>query len=151
MMGDFGKALSHFKKATRLYEEIGDIVSYSYTLWSLASVHKMKGDLTLAEEFIGTARRNFKKTKDPRGIIYCDLSDGEVAWMQGDDRRAEKLIRSALSNAERHKFKLEECHARLLLLNSAKPFRKGAAANNPPCYRKIGIELQFETMPLNIP
>jgi tetratricopeptide (TPR) repeat protein len=143
--------LGHFRKATRLYEEIGDIVSYSYTLWSLAMVYKMKGDLLHASELIGKARKNFKKTKDPRGIIYCDLADGEVAWMEGNNQKAHKMMKSALANAERHKFRLEECHARLLLLNSAQVYRKGAAAKNPPCYKKIGVTLNFGSMPFNIP
>jgi tetratricopeptide (TPR) repeat protein len=151
MMNDYSKALGHFRKATRLYEEIGDIVSYSYTLWSLAMVYKMKGDLAKAGELINNARRNFKKTKDPRGIIYCDLADGEIAWMEGNDRKAQRLMKSALANAERHKFRLEACHARLLLLNSAQVYRKGAAAKNPPCYKKIGIVLNFASMPFNIP
>jgi tetratricopeptide (TPR) repeat protein len=151
IMKEYGMALDHFRKATRLYEEIGDIVSYSYTLWSLAMVYKMKGDLIQAGELIGRARKNFKKTKDPRGIIYCDLADGEVAWMEGNNRKAQKLMQSALANAERHKFKLEGCHARLLLLNVVQDFRKGATAKNPPCYKKIGVDLNFDSMPFNIP
>ncbi len=151
MMNDYGKALGHFRKATLLYEDIGDVVSYSYTLWSLAMVYKMKGNLDLTDELIVKARRNFTKTKDPRGIIYCDLADGEAAWMRGNDCKALKMMQAALANAQRHKFKLEECHARLLLLNSGQIFLKGAAAKNPPCYKKIGVGLNFDTMPFNIP
>jgi tetratricopeptide (TPR) repeat protein len=151
MMNDYGKALGHFRKATRLYEEIGDIVSYSYTLWSLAMVYKMKGDLAKAGELIDNARKNFKKTKDPRGIIYCDLADGEIAWMEGNNRKAHKMIKSALSNAGRHKFRLEECHGHLIALNMKQPYSRGATAKNPPCYKKIGIVLNFGSMPFNIP
>ncbi|HTZ19177.1 MAG TPA: hypothetical protein VMB78_12145, partial [Dissulfurispiraceae bacterium] len=63
----------------------------------------------------------------------------------------EKMIQTALANAQRHKFRLEECHARLLLLNSGQAYRKGADAKNPPCYKRIGISLNFSSMPFNIP
>jgi hypothetical protein len=151
MNGEYGKALSNFKKAAKLYDVIGDIVSYSYTIWSLATLCKMRGDLAGAGIHIAEARRNFRKTKDPRGIIYCDLAEGEAAWMTGNRQAAEKLLKTALVSAATHKFRLEECHARLLLANIGQDYRKGAAARVTPCYRKIGVDLYFETMPFNIP
>jgi tetratricopeptide (TPR) repeat protein len=151
MNGDYGKALGHFRKAAKLYGVIGDIVSYSYTIWSLATLCKMQGDLAGARRHIAEARRNFRKTKDPRGIIYCDLADGEAAWMTGKRQAAEKLLQTAFVSAITHKFRLEECHARLLLANIAQEYRKGAAAKVIPCYRKIGVDFRFDTMPFNIP
>ncbi|HMK59529.1 MAG TPA: tetratricopeptide repeat protein [Dissulfurispiraceae bacterium] len=151
MSGDFAGALLHFKKATDLYSKIGDIVSFSYTLWSLACVYKMKGDLDKAANCIASARKNFKKTKDPRGIVYCDLADGEAAWIKGDRKLARKLIQSALDSSRKHKFRLEECHSKLLLLNSSHPFSSGVAAATVTCYKKIGIDPKLSTAPFNIP
>jgi tetratricopeptide (TPR) repeat protein len=151
MKGDYVRATGEFKKAAALYGRIGDIVSYSYTIWSLATLCKMRGNLAEALKYTAEARRNFRKTKDPRGIIYCDLAQGEVAWMMGKEKRAQALIRGALASAVAHKFRLEECHARLLLLNAGKAYRKGAAAKTPSCYKKIGVGLRFDTMPFNLP
>ena len=151
MRGDYVRATVDFKKAAALYGKIGDIVSYSYTIWSLATLCKMKGDLSSALKYTAEARRNFRKTKDPRGIIYCDLARGEVAWMMGKGKAAHALISEALASAVAHKFRLEECHARLLLLNAGKTYRKGSVAKTPPCYKKIGVGLRFDTMPFNLP
>jgi tetratricopeptide (TPR) repeat protein len=151
MKGDYARAEIEFKKAAALYGRIGDIVSYSYTIWSLATLCKMRGDLPKALKYTAEARRNFRKTKDPRGIIYCDLAQGEVAWMRGKGKAAHALLSEALANAAVHKFRLEECHARLLLLNAGKAYRKGAAAQTPACYKKIGVGLRFDTMPFNLP
>jgi tetratricopeptide (TPR) repeat protein len=151
MDGAFSAALDHFRKATKLYSIIGDIVSYSYTLWSLATLCKMKGDYAGAKKYIAEARKNFRTTRDPRGIIYCDLADGEVAWMTGRRKTAEKLVQTALANAVIHRFRLEECHARLLTANIARDYRKGEAAMGTTCYRKIGVDCRFDSMPFNIP
>jgi tetratricopeptide (TPR) repeat protein len=151
MNGDFGMAVIHFKKAAKLYAVIGDIVSYSYTLWSLATLCKMKEDYAGAKKHLGEARRNFRKTRDPRGLVYCDLADSEILWMKGRRQAAEKLLRLALATALSHKFGIEACHARLLLANIPYKYSKGAAAKTVPCYRKIGLSCNLDSMPFNIP
>jgi hypothetical protein len=108
-------------------------------------------ELSEAMKHIADARRNFRKTKDPRGIIYCDLAAGEIAWMRGKGELAGKFTKEALENSVTHKFALEECHARLLVLNARKAYRKGAAAETPSCYKKIGVGLRFNTAPFNLP
>jgi tetratricopeptide (TPR) repeat protein len=118
--GDFRRAGTHFRKATRLYASIGDIVSYSYTLWSMATLSKLKGDHETAKKHIAEARKNFRRTRDPRGLIYCDLADGEMAWIEGRDKSAIRLVWKALASATAYRFRLEQCHARLLAANVKK-------------------------------
>jgi tetratricopeptide (TPR) repeat protein len=151
MKGNLQDALKHFKKASNLYEKIGDVVSYSYTLWSLANVYKMKSDFVNARLYIKKASNNFKRTKDPRGIIYCDLTLGEVDFMEGRKRFSEKRLTSALSRAESHDFKLEKCHCRMLLMEvrGQKGVRKSVKAEN--CYKKLGVYLDFTGIPFNMP
>ncbi|NTU42637.1 MAG: tetratricopeptide repeat protein [Nitrospirales bacterium] len=144
MLGDFEKAQAHFSDATRLYAEIGDIVSYSYTLWSLATLHKVHGDLDLAQEYTDKAMKNFLKTKDPRGIIYCNLTLGEVDFMRGKKKQGIKKVRSALESAEGYGFKLERCHCRTLL-----GLMEGT--RKPACYKGLGVSIDLTAIPLNIP
>ncbi len=148
MKGRYPDALKHFRKATQLYEDIGDIVSYSYTLWSVAELYKMQRDFTMAKLQIATALRNFKKTKDPRGIIYCDLTLGEIDLMRGRNAAAEKRLRRALANAGKHSFSLEQCHANTLLA-----FLAGASVNAVSLsgYKKIGVAMRTRAIPFNIP
>jgi tetratricopeptide (TPR) repeat protein len=152
MKKNYEDAIRHFKKAAGLYEEIGDIVSYSYTLWSLANVYKMKGDFRNVRFYIKMAQRNFKKTKDPRGLIYCDLTLGETAFMEGKRAVAEGLFASSMKSAKSHSFRLEGCHAETLL---AWARRSGPAAKSlkktAGCYKKIGVDLNFGGIPFNMP
>lgn len=146
MLGNYKDALKHFHMATVLYKEIGDIVSYSYTLWSLANVYKMKMDFGNARIYTEEALKNFQRTKDPRGIIYCDLTIGEIEAMKGRSSLAEKRIVSALNSAERHNFRLEKCHALVLLGHI-----KGKTSSIASCYKKIGVDPQFSGIPFNMP
>jgi tetratricopeptide (TPR) repeat protein len=147
MVDNYRDALRHFEKATALYEDIGDVVSYSYTLWSLANVHKMKMDFTSAMLYIKKALRNFKKTKDPRGIIYCNLTLGEIMFMEGKKGVAGKKFLSALQSAEGYDFKLEKCHAQMLL--TAVGSQQSAVKTE--CYKKMGVHLKFTGIPFNMP
>jgi tetratricopeptide (TPR) repeat protein len=146
MTGNYNDAIKHFRQAERLYEDIGDIVSYSYTLWSFANVYKMKGDLLPARELLKKARRNFKKTRDPRGIIYCNLTLGEMEYMKGKSGRAEKLFRLALKEAVARGFKLETCHARMLLAVMA-----GGPSKTLSCYGRLGVRTMPSGIPCNMP
>jgi len=148
MQKRFGDAMRHFRKASQLYEEIGDIVSYSYTLWSIATTCKMKRDFPQAEAYSSTALRNFKRTKDPRGVIYCDMLLGEIAFMTGRKAAAGKRLRRALLSAGKYGFRLEECHAKTLLalLHDA----PGKAVPSS-CYKRIGVAIHAISIPFNMP
>lgn len=147
MFKNYNEALRHFKKAMRVYEEIGDIVSYSYTLWSLANLYKMEGDLEIAVDYLQRALKNFRKTKDPRGIIYCDLTFGEIDFINNQKASAERKLMNALKNSESHGFKLETCHC-LMFLNYLK---NPDISKLTSCYKKIGVNLNFDGIPFNIP
>lgn len=148
MKNRYGDAARHFKKAAGLYEEIGDVVSYSYTLWSVATVHKMNMDFTQARSYVASAQNNFRKTKDPRGIIYCDMLLGEVDFMMGRKASADKRVRRAVQSAKQYGFSLELCHANTLLAIMA-----GAASSSVPlsCYTKIGVTMHNAAIPFNMP
>lgn len=146
MLDKYSDALKHFNGATVIYENIGDIVSYSYTLWSLANVYKMEGDFDNARLYIKKALRNFRRTKDPRGIIYCGLTLGEIDFMEGKRGVAEKRFLSALVSAATHNFKLEKCHAEIML-----KYIKGQNSKITSCYKKMGINLEFSGIPFNMP
>ncbi len=144
----YGDAMRHFRKAAQLYEEIGDIVSYSYTLWSIATAWKMKGDFPQAATFISAALRNFKKTRDPRGVIYCDMLIGEMDFMRGRNAAAGKRLGLALSSAGKYGFQLEQCHAKTLL--AFLPGAKGKAVPSAS-YKRIGVDIHTFSIPFNMP
>ncbi len=148
MQKRYGAAMRHFRKAEQLYEEIGDIVSYSYTLWSVATACKMKRDFPEAKTFTSAALRNFKRTKDPRGVIYCDMLLGEMDFMKGRNAAAEKRLRQALHSAEKYGFRLEQCHAKTLLA-----LLPDASGKNVPlsCYKRIGVTIHTASIPFNMP
>lgn len=148
MMGNYKDALRYFKRAMSIYEHIGDIVSYSYTLWSLANLYKMKKDIERAEVYIELALRNFKKTKDPRGIVYCDLTLGELMFMRDKYDLAEKKFMNAYENADMHNFKLERCHSKMLLMQVK---RQKIGDKREDCYKKLGVRLDITGIPFNIP
>jgi tetratricopeptide (TPR) repeat protein len=153
MLGNYSDALKHFKKAIALYEDIGDMVSYSYTLWSLATVHKMEMDFDNARLYIKKALKNFKNTKDSRGIIYCNLSLGEIDFIEGNKHIAEDRFLSAMDIAAKHNFKLEKCHSEALLnyIKGQGLRVKGQTVKFISCYKKIGVNLDFSGIPFNMP
>ena len=51
MNGDYAGAQVNFKKGDGATEKIGDIVSYSYTLWSLGKTCTMLGKPDKAMEY----------------------------------------------------------------------------------------------------
>lgn len=142
---NFKKAFEFFNRASKIYEKIGDIVSYSYTLWGIGTSHKMLGNYEEANIFINKAFLNFTKTKDPRGIIYCNLAKGEILLLKGKKYLAEKYIEKSLNDAVRYNFAVEKCYA-----NTLKSILKKSRLNLS-CYKNLGIELKLGEIPLNIP
>lgn len=126
-------------------------MSYSYTLWSVAHVHKTEGYLDASRRMIGKAMTNFRKTRDPRGLIYCELTLGEIGVLSSDRGRAEKRFRTALKSAERHRFMLEICHARKLLSLLSPAVNQRRANSIDQCYRKIGARLEAMSFPVSMP
>ena len=148
MQKRFGDAMRHFRKAAQLYEEIGDLVSYSYTLWSIATACKMKRDFQQAETFTSAALRNFNRTKDPRGVIYCDMLLGEMDFMRGRNAAAGKRLHRALLSAGKYGFSLEQCHCKTLL--ALLPGATGKALPSS-CYKRIGVTIHTISIPFNMP
>ena len=86
----------------------------------------------------------FKKTKDPRGLIYCKLGLGEIAMLKGRKLLAKKYISSSIDDASRYGFQLEKCHAEMIM-----SYLLGELKTN--CYNKLGLGLDFKNAPFNLP
>lgn len=164
MVHDYEGAFSAFSKATRLYRSIGDRVSYAYTLWGLATAMKMMGRYHRARDCMAKAMGYFRETNDPRGLIYCRLGLGEISSLTGDTRGAHRHLMAAQTALEKFGFRVEQCHAQTLSriiegkrcgTPAKKPLigkRKNAATNvSDDCYRRIGVNLRFRSLPLNLP
>ncbi|NIM66772.1 MAG: hypothetical protein GTO55_01235, partial [Armatimonadetes bacterium] len=49
------------------------------------------GKYSLAEKYLKDALSNFRKTRDPRGIIYCKLGMAELGYLRGKKIAAKRL------------------------------------------------------------
>jgi len=144
MHGEYRKALASFSRASALYRKIVDRVSYSYTLWSMGTTHKMLLDLASAQVCFNEAQGLFRKTKDPRGLIYCQLGFGEIAMLTGNTKKAAKYFSDSLEQAKKYGFRIEQCHASMLISYLA-------GKKKPVCYNTLGVRLGFTEAPFNIP
>ena len=162
MLDDYERALKNFNKATTLYKKIGDEVSYSYTLWGLGMTHLFIGHARKARDCFIRSKKLFQKTKDPRGIIYCHLGLGQLSLIDGEKTPAKKFIKTAFTEAMNHGFRVEACHAEVLLsyidLHNppSPPLNKWhgrglSGKRGARCYNRLGLKLRFQGLPLNIP
>ena len=115
MKGDFKAAFDYFKKAKSNYKKIGDRVSYAYTLWGEGTAFKMVDKLDKADSDFREAEKLFKQTGDERGLVYCDLALGEIAYLNGRKRRAATLFERAFTRAESFFFGAELKYCKRLL------------------------------------
>lgn len=160
MLNNYKKALFHFYKAARLYKKIKDIVSYSYTLWGIGSTYKMIGDYKKARDNFRRALILFKKTKDSRGIIYCNLSLGEIAFLQDKKTEALRLLKEAFYKSLKNGYAIEKCHAGVILsyvlkdISASKKKQlkiKRFSEIDDRCYNRLGLKIRFQGLPFNIP
>ncbi|MBI5562513.1 MAG: tetratricopeptide repeat protein [Deltaproteobacteria bacterium] len=114
MQGDFKASLAYFKKAKTQYKRIGDKVSYAYTLWGEGSSLLMLGKAELASEDFKEAARLFRETKDRRGLIYCELSRGQMQFKKNASKAAE-LVNKAFKEARSIGLGVEIAYAKEVL------------------------------------
>jgi len=119
MMGDFKGSLKFFKKAKDNYKKIGDKVSYAYTLWGEGTALQILGRNAEALKDFQESAGLFKETRDRRGLIYCELSAGELDFKQ-DRKKGVRAFSSALKKAEKLGLGVESRYARELLLAAQK-------------------------------
>ncbi|CUS93643.1 hypothetical protein JGI15_10981, partial [Candidatus Kryptonium thompsonii] len=95
MMENFEKAERYFALATKNYEDIGDKISYAYTLWGEGTLAKVVGDTDKAVEKFLRAEKIFTETGDKRGLIYTELGKIEVEFIRGEkinERKFKSLL-----------------------------------------------------------
>ena len=131
-----------------LYTRIGDKASFAYTVWALATVHKMLGDYKCSAEAFAHARALFRATRDHRGSIYCRLGRGELALLQGKEKTAHRAFARSLEQAQRFGYQVEACHARTGLA-LVEPAPNWAAVKK--AYRTCGLYFTPPPPPLNLP
>jgi hypothetical protein len=110
----------------------------------MGTTYKMLGDYGSASGYFKVSQDLFRKTRDPRGLIYCRLGLGEIALLEGRRSTAEKYFKEAVANAGKYDFKVERCHAEML-------FSSLSGKNRSTCYNKLGLKLGFGMLPFNLP
>jgi hypothetical protein len=137
-----------FAKAEKLYARIGDKASFAYTVWAMATVHKMLGDSQRSTAAFARAQALFRDTRDHRGLIYCRLGMGELALLQGQEKIACRAFQWSLAQAKRYGYLAEACHALacLALVDSAPDWSAVKKA-----YQACGLHFTPPPPPLNLP
>jgi tetratricopeptide (TPR) repeat protein len=148
MRNDYVTAMQLFAKAEKLYGRIGDKASFAYTVWAMATVHKMRSDYQRSSQEFARAKKLFRETRDHRGTIYCRLGIGELALLQDKKKTARLAFAKSLEQAERYGYHAEACHA-LAGLALVAPTPDWTMVKK--AYRKCGLYFCPPPPPLNLP
>src|SRR5262245_11690741 len=148
MHQEYALAMKLFAKAEKLYSRIGDKASFAYTVWAMATVHKMLGDYKRSAEVFARARALLRDTRDHRGSIYCRLGVGELALLQGKEKLARLAFAYSLEQAKCYGYHAEACHA-LAGLALVDPDPDWGAVKK--AYRTCGLHFTPPPPPLNLP
>jgi len=148
MHQEYSEAMRLFAKAEKLYGRIGDKTSFAYTVWAMATVHKMRGDYRRSANEFARAQLLFRETRDHRGTIYCRLGVGELAWLQGNKKSARREFSRSLEDARRFGYYAEACHA-LAGVALADPSPDWIIVKKT--YRQCGLYFTPPPPPLNLP
>ena len=119
MQGDFKGSLGYFKKARTNYKKIGDKVSYAYTLWGEGSAFLMLGRSEDALKDFKEAKALFRQTKDKRGLVYCQLTIGQIEFAR-NEAKGVKTLAEAYTRARDLKLAVEARYAKTLLAAAEK-------------------------------
>ena len=76
---------------------------------------KMMGDFKNAKGDFIKAQKLFNETKDERGLSYCELSIGELEFLNGRTKNASVLFEKALKRAKGFSFGVEIKYANRLI------------------------------------
>jgi tetratricopeptide (TPR) repeat protein len=148
MRQEYNLAMKLFAKAEKLYGRIGDKASFAYTVWAMATVHKMLGNYKQSAEAFTRAQALFRDTRDHRGLIYCRLGIGELALLQKKEKLAYLAFARSLEQAKRYGYYAEACHA-LCGLALIEPDTDWATVKK--AYRACGLHFSPPPPPLNLP
>jgi tetratricopeptide (TPR) repeat protein len=97
MKGDFTGALKEFKAAEKGYAIIGDVVSYSYTLWSMGMTGLFLKRYKEAETCFLKANANFESTGDGRGMAYVHMGLAQLKMLRRQNPAADLKAARALT------------------------------------------------------
>ncbi len=151
MVGHFEEALEYFGKAAALYEDIGDEVSYAWTLWSWGTAFKVLGELGKRVRNSRLPRGSLRRPRDTRGMVYYLLSVAEVTFLEGKKDEALGFLKEAEDLLVEKPFRLEKVHVKLYrwLMGEG----EDSLSNIRGLYEGIGAHFlpSFPTLPLNIP
>jgi len=150
-MEHFSDALEYFRRAEELYRDIGDEVSYAWTLWSFGTALKVLRRFDEAREKFEAARALFAKTGDARGMVYYLLAVAEIAFLEGHKEEAFALFERIETSLSGKPLKLEKVHLRLYRWLAGK--EEASLDDIRELYRKLGVHFlpPFPVFPLNLP
>ncbi len=120
MQGKLSAALPFMKKAERLYRQLGQKGPLGFVLWSRGQWELERNNVAMARRFFFDAKKIFKKVKDRRGILYCDLGFAEILRLKNkpDFRR---VFRRITTTAQALGLPLEKTYALARIKNQKRP------------------------------
>jgi predicted ATPase/DNA-binding NarL/FixJ family response regulator len=106
-MGDFGPSGEMLEESRRLFAEIGDEESLSYTIQSLARRAHFQGDFERADALYEEATGFHRKAGTWYAVAGATGNRGMMAMAQGDTERAAMLLAEALHLCREHEFAIQ--------------------------------------------
>jgi tetratricopeptide (TPR) repeat protein len=106
----FDEALAIYEAASMIFQEVDDPIGRFMAIESVARVHMMTGDLTLAKQEAKAALAIAEHSSHPRGVQNALITAGEIAHRVGDFRHAVDLLTQALQIARRLDGKVDTAH-----------------------------------------
>jgi tetratricopeptide (TPR) repeat protein len=118
MKNQFNRALPFMQRAERGYRKLKLFGPLGFVLWSRAQLRISQKNFRLAEADLKESEVAFRKSKDPRGLVYVELGKGDLARARNFSSRS--FYQRVARSARRLGLSFELTHARVRL-NLAKP------------------------------
>ena len=139
MLGRLSVAVPFMKRAEEFYRQLRLPGPLGFVLWSRAMLETERRAWSHATRFLAAAEAEFRRAKDPRGLVYVTLGKGELARARQKDSSLQ-YYRRADRQAGRLGLFFEQAHARV---------REGRA--DVSIYRRFGVSIslfsRFRSLP----
>jgi tetratricopeptide (TPR) repeat protein len=96
----YSKALTCFRKANSVYEDLDMPAKVGYGLAGMAGIYRMNSQFVFSERFSKKAITSFRKGKDLLGSLYAKWGLAELWKYRGFFERADRAYRSIREQAE---------------------------------------------------
>jgi membrane protease YdiL (CAAX protease family) len=95
-LGEYSRALKHFKKSRKIFNSLKDTVKVGEVLLEIGKTSLLMGDYENSLESFEMGRNIFKENRDPIGEGYALLGFGEIYKKRGYQEESRSYYRKAI-------------------------------------------------------